>query len=172
MRKPNLIGSAVAAALIGTPVLAADMPVKVPVYKTPVVAAQAVNWTGVYIGIHGGADGFYNHWLAPPIFDAGAHSGTSWLAGGQAGFNYQIASWVIGVEGQFSWTQLEGSNGITIVNDTDNSRTYPSAPSRHDLGSPGIARCCLLRAAAPGRMISFGRPLPIACQPASVRPRQ
>ena len=40
----------------------------------------------------------------------GGHTGSSWLAGGQVGYNYQVNQWVLGVEAQFSATSLKGSD--------------------------------------------------------------
>ena len=36
-------------------------------------------------------------------------SEAGWLAGGQLGADYQIENWVVGVEGQASWTNASGS---------------------------------------------------------------
>ncbi len=36
----------------------------------------------------------------------GGHSGSSWLAGGQVGFNYQVGQWVWGIEAEFSATRI------------------------------------------------------------------
>ncbi len=42
--------------------------------------------------------------------DSGGHSGTSPLAGGQFGFNYQRGNWVAGIEFDLSFANLKGSN--------------------------------------------------------------
>ena len=101
-------------------VLAAD--VARPVYKAPPPAAPApYNWTGFYVGIHGGGAWFDKDWSFPctatnAVFGTlcdvsqGGHSDGSWLAGGQIGFNYQVGQWVWGIEAQFSGTRIEGSN--------------------------------------------------------------
>jgi outer membrane immunogenic protein len=66
---------------------------------------------------------------APPIFGyywtgfyGGGHLGVGWsdgasgfLGGGQAGFNYQINKWVLGVEGQFSGTSIKDNVNATFV---------------------------------------------------------
>ena len=93
------------------------------------------SWTGFYIGIHGGGAWFDKDWTgvgliggggcgAPCPVAAGGHSGSSWLVGGQAGFNYQTGMFVLGAEVDGSWTELRGSNLSTltaVVN--NNSRT-------------------------------------------------
>ena len=91
---------------------AADMAVK----AAPPAHNPAYNWTGFYIGVHGGGDWFDKDWFIPltPIntagggcfgcpASAGGHTSSSWLFGGQVGFNYQVGWWVWGVEAQASW---------------------------------------------------------------------
>jgi len=118
---------------------AADMPVADPVYKVATYAP--FSWTGFYIGIHGGGDWFSSDWHAPLTANnaaalclvcptsAGSHAASSWLAGGQLGYNYQIAWFVGGVEAQVSATRLQGSNvipsfpAITVNSKTDSLGT-------------------------------------------------
>lgn len=101
--------------------VAADMPVKAPVYKSePTIVGY--DWTGLYIGGHVGGGWFDKDWFTPltPIniaggcpgcpTKAGSHSGKSWLAGGQIGFNFQFDSIIAGIEAQFSWTDFEASS--------------------------------------------------------------
>jgi outer membrane immunogenic protein len=102
--------------------MAADVDVAGPVYR--VRAAIPYSWTGFYIGVHGGGDWFSKNWFVPLTAtnnaagcvgcpgSAGSHTASSWLAGGQVGFNYQIAWFVGGVEAQISATKLQGSNAI------------------------------------------------------------
>lgn len=89
-------------ALISTSVAcAADLPR--PVYKAPAVAPAPMppfSWNGIYIGIHGGYG-----WST---FDSGGTSDDAkgWLGGFQLGYNYQIDSFVLGVEGDFSFADV------------------------------------------------------------------
>ncbi len=53
----------------------------------------------------------------------GGHTGSSWLAGAQAGVNYQTGIWVFGVEVDGSWTDLHGSNVSLTDCRLNNSRT-------------------------------------------------
>jgi outer membrane immunogenic protein len=91
---------------------AADLPRKAPV--APIVAAPAVtNWTGFYVGGHAG-------WIRSDVdaavtfpglvFDPFATSfdASGLMLGGQLGVNYQIGSWVLGLEADLSWTNLDG----------------------------------------------------------------
>jgi opacity protein-like surface antigen len=79
-----------------TPTEVARMPVKA---KAPIVAP--VSWTGLYIGAIGGAD--YDHGslnfpgiASTPMRQAGM------FGGGTLGYNYQVANWVYGVEGDLA----------------------------------------------------------------------
>jgi outer membrane immunogenic protein len=107
MRKPTLISSAVAAALIGTPALAADMAVKAPPPPAPVYS-----WTGFYAGGNIGYSwGKASGDLSDPAINFFSGLGTlptsfseslrpkGVIGGGQFGYNYQInPTWVVGLE--------------------------------------------------------------------------
>ena len=93
---------------------AADLAVKAPVYKAP--AAVVSDWTGFYIGVNGGYGwGRSNDWSIPPLgagfgigpIGTGATGGG--LFGGQIGYNWQIKSWVIGVQGDGDWSNIKGN---------------------------------------------------------------
>jgi outer membrane immunogenic protein len=103
-----LLGYAAFAALIAGPAAAADMPVKMPVLKAPPVAPY--NWTGFYVGINGGGgwsrDAFTVLETPATTFDATQGNGA--VAGGYAGFNYQLSPWfLVGVEGAGSWANIK-----------------------------------------------------------------
>lgn len=99
-----------------------------PIHKAPVGAAPiAYNWSGFYIGGHvGGAwsgsdDSFANGATAGGIlfmpvnlpFDTG---GNGFVAGGQIGYNWQFAhNWVIGIEADLSWTDVNGSTTYSPI---------------------------------------------------------
>ncbi len=56
------------------------------------------------------ATGYQGPTVGPFNVSSGSNSASSWLAGAQIGYNYQIKNWVLGVEGEASWTNLKGSN--------------------------------------------------------------
>jgi outer membrane immunogenic protein len=94
------------------PVSAADMPVKAP---PPMVMPALYNWSGVYIGVEGGAVmGQHTDWrkthpvdtLDAQDFGHPVHGG---FVGGEAGFNWQSGRWVFGIEGDGSWAEIEES---------------------------------------------------------------
>ena len=60
--------------------------------------------------------------IGPLNVSSGGNSASGWLAGAQIGYNYQIKNWVLGVEGEVSWTGLKGSNkdpNYANINQTD-----------------------------------------------------
>jgi outer membrane immunogenic protein len=89
-----------------------------PVYKaTPVVAAY--NWSGFYLGGHIGygwgdasatPTGIVGLLIGP--FD-GSHDG--FLAGGTLGMNYQSGNIVLGLEGEWTWSNIDGSSTAMLV---------------------------------------------------------
>lgn len=83
---------------------AADIPR--PIYKGgvhPVVAYY--NWTGFYVGVNGGYGWGTSNWDSPAV----SVKPKGGLAGGTIGFNYQMGSFVWGLEGDFDWSDLKDS---------------------------------------------------------------
>ncbi len=83
---------------------AADIPR--PVYKSamrPVIAYY--NWTGFYVGINGGYGFGTSNWSGAAV----SPKPKGGLAGGTIGYNYQVGSWVWGLEGDFDWADVNGS---------------------------------------------------------------
>jgi opacity protein-like surface antigen len=108
----KLLVSSVAAVMVvvAAPAVAADA----PIYTAPPVYAPW-SWTGFYLGLHWGGGWGTKGWSDPTNFFAGAGffpgSGPigGLLAGGQAGFNYQVGSIVWGAEVDFSLANLDGN---------------------------------------------------------------
>jgi outer membrane immunogenic protein len=97
---------------------AADM--RAPVVKAP--APAYYDWTGFYIGAHGGGGFGTKDWLlqtVAPGLNEGSHDVSGWLAGGQIGFNWQFGSWVWGIEAQVSAADLQGER-VSASNGTRN----------------------------------------------------
>jgi len=96
---------------------AADVGVA-PDYAAPPPVATGPSWTGLYLGLHGG--GGWSHVSASTapsgvivgaLGDPGLQStGLSGAVfGGQLGYNWQVANWVFGAEGDFSSAGLNGA---------------------------------------------------------------
>jgi outer membrane immunogenic protein len=112
--KKALLGSVALATLAIGPAIAADIPRRAPVVTT--VAAPVYNWSGFYVGAHGGY-GWGNvdatttsaTLFFPSGFPLASSSVNGGLGGLQGGFNVQYGAWVFGVEGNYSWADLTGS---------------------------------------------------------------
>lgn len=96
---------------------AADLPVKAPVVRAPIV--ETWNWTGFYIGGNAGYSwGRWDSTSIAGIFPGAPPTGFSttygpnvdgWVAGGQAGYNWQVGYWVFGMETDLQWTGEKAS---------------------------------------------------------------
>jgi outer membrane immunogenic protein len=96
----------------------ADMPMKAAPESMP----TAHNWTGCYIGAEAGGNwgrsqDYYNDPAGPALVGLAQTSGihlSGGLIGGTVGCNYQFGSnWVIGAEGDMSWTNNSGTAPTT-----------------------------------------------------------
>jgi opacity protein-like surface antigen len=91
---------------------------RLPVYKAPPPVAPVWSWSGCYLGGHaGGLWATQKDWIVrTPGGDffgqsLGQHDEHGWVGGAQAGCDYQFAGgFVIGVQGDYAWTNAEGSH--------------------------------------------------------------
>ena len=91
-----------------TGVCAADLPVASPAYKAPVVAP--FNWSGVYIGAHGGYTWGIDTSSFPGFGVASSLNPKGGFGGGQIGYNtYFTTNWLLGYELDLSGGNLEAS---------------------------------------------------------------
>src|SRR6476660_1974595 len=110
--KKLLISSVAVFAFGAGSALAADMPVRPPVYKAPPPPVYVTTWTGCYIGVNGGGawgrTRTSGNWLPPDErLDNDIDGG---FVGGQVGCDYQIQNnWVIGAEATGDWANIRGS---------------------------------------------------------------
>jgi outer membrane immunogenic protein len=117
MRRVLLAAMALwAGGLTAGPLSAADLGPTPPVpAKAPPYIAPLYDWTGFYLGGHGG--GAWSSATArdptgaafAPLGTGVNVSGSGWLAGGQLGYNRQLGAWVFGIEGDLSYTDVRGS---------------------------------------------------------------
>ena len=93
------------------------------------------NWTGCYVGGHGGGMWVSKEWFdrQPGSATFGSHGSRhvdGFLGGVQAGCDYQFAGgWVIGIAGDYAWTDADGSRGSI------RSPASPITPSVKSLAS-------------------------------------
>jgi outer membrane immunogenic protein len=114
--KKILLGSVALLALGTASAFAADLPARTYT-KAPAYAPTPIyNWTGFYIGGHIG--GAFENTSFGGFNVTGTRS--SFLGGGQVGGDYQFApNWVLGIEGQYSWDDLNrtATAGTLVIND-------------------------------------------------------
>jgi outer membrane immunogenic protein len=94
-----------------------------PYTKAPVIAEPVYGWTGFYVGINGGYSwgrsstdvSFFNTVTGAPIVPPpGSITSSSFdmnggVAGGQAGYNWQLNSnWLLGLEADIQWSGERG----------------------------------------------------------------
>jgi len=116
---------------------AADLAVKAPVYAPPI---PVYSWTGFYLGVGGGtgwgtkeydwnidstiagvAAQFGGNFPGLGLHSQGTHDINGGFFGGQIGYNYQAGWFVLGVQADAHWANLEGKGncfalGITNCN--------------------------------------------------------
>jgi outer membrane immunogenic protein len=133
-------------ALVGGTITAGAADLARPIPAAPVFApAPIANWSGFYVGVGLGGRWTETDWattcLTPTLF-AGCPANNATVGfgrftvdnpsqfdmsgfrvSGYAGYNWQIGSWVLGVEGDFGWA--------------DNQQTHNGIPGTHLLGFTG-----------------------------------
>jgi outer membrane immunogenic protein len=124
---------AVGLATTGT-VHAADLPVPGPAYYPQSFPPPAIyDWTGIYLGGHVGGgiltdsvsqNGISN--TATNLFSSGQLRPAGVIGGAQLGANYEFVPWVVGIEG--SWTD-SGIQGNTLIGITSTSITTFPVPN-------------------------------------------
>jgi outer membrane immunogenic protein len=115
--KTTLLTTVALAALMST-AMAADLP---PINKAPIAPAPiASDWTGFYLGGHGGY-GWSDTSVADPFTLTGvtftslfpAPKGSGWVAGGHFGYNWQYGAVVAGLEADVDAADISDSQTIT-----------------------------------------------------------
>jgi outer membrane autotransporter protein len=105
--------------------------------KAP-VAAPLYDWAGPYVGGFAGSSWGTDDWTmvsgpndaAPPV--ANVISGTTspknagLLGGGQIGYNFRAADWILGIEGDAGWTTQKGSKACptSLNNQSTDLQTF------------------------------------------------
>lgn len=94
--------------------LAADLPPPVaPPSRAPATYVPVVepvfNWTGIYFGINSGYGFGDSNWSSPGLGSTGNFTTSGFLVGATVGGNYQFGSFVVGLEGDLDWSNLNGS---------------------------------------------------------------
>jgi outer membrane immunogenic protein len=101
----------------GQPVSAADV-ARVPAKAPPIVAPQIVqNWTGLYGGANAGHSWGrteFDYTLGGAATLGATVDPNSFVAGAQVGYNWQLGSLVLGLEGDAAWRHGTDSATFTV----------------------------------------------------------
>jgi outer membrane immunogenic protein len=135
MKKMLLVATAIVTVVSGS-ALAADMskPPPAPMYSKAPMIAPAYSWTGCYLGGNIGGLWTTTNWTVAANGQAITNQNISgFLGGGQAGCNYQVSSWVFGVQGDYDWTNANTATAdmaaVTLTDHT-NIKSLASATGR------------------------------------------
>jgi outer membrane immunogenic protein len=93
-------------AAMAAPSFAADLPR--PSYKAPVYAPSYYNWTGFYAGINAGYGFGKSDWSGAG--GTGSTKPKGFIGGVQLGYNLQTGIWVWGLEADFQYSGMKGSD--------------------------------------------------------------
>jgi outer membrane immunogenic protein len=119
MKRILLTTVALGAISLAAPALGADLAAYT---KAPALAAPAYDWSGFYVGVFGGG-GYGNHNLNNANGPAGFanftvnYSSTGAVAGGELGYNWQSGNYIIGLEGDYSWADINGNDNFALGSD-------------------------------------------------------
>jgi outer membrane immunogenic protein len=111
---------------LGTAAHAADLPVRSAPPAPIVAAAPVFTWTGFYVGVNAGYGWNTNDddVVIPGVGTFEADDEGGFVGGGQVGYNYQIGSFVLGLETDIQYADIGGDTnfgGILTGDDDDES---------------------------------------------------
>ena len=120
--KKLLFSTMAVAVQIVEPTMAADLPIRTPVYA-PAAPAIYSWWTGCYVGGNLGAAWSRIHYTHDngTVVEDFSFKPTTFIGGGQLGCQYQWSSWVFGVEGTWSGTGLKETHPSAILPNIERS---------------------------------------------------
>lgn len=103
-------------------------------------AAPVFDWTGCYVGAHVGA-ATVRAFTATDFEGSGSagNTGTGTIAGGQVGCNYQQSNWVVGVEGEGTWSNSSVTNSLVLTPNDNLSLTTKNTSSFSIAARAGVA---------------------------------
>lgn len=121
-------GASLGAVALATGAYAADLDAR-SAYKAP-PPAMPWNWTGFYLGgtiggVRSSSENANNTFFPSTPYVTGLNS-AGVIGGVEAGYNYQIGRAVLGIEGDVSWSSL---NGTTAAAPDPVAQTYSSRPN-------------------------------------------
>ena len=123
MIKNVLLAGTALATLVSGSAMAADLrPARAPIYTKAPMMAPAYSWTGCYVGGNAGGLWTTKTWSTPLGAAQSTQDISGGLAGGQIGCNYQVTTWVFGIQGDYDWSNAGGTAAdASFVGGTDHS---------------------------------------------------
>ncbi len=122
----SLLASAAALALVTSSASAADLPAQTAP-PPPIISVPLFTWTGFYVGVNAGwgwrngdnetvflSPGAGTPGLAGTLNFPGGDDG-GFTGGGQIGYNYQMGSFVLGVETDIQWADTGDNSGVVFI---------------------------------------------------------
>jgi outer membrane immunogenic protein len=114
-QKLLLAGAGIVALLIES-ASAADLARPAPVYTPPPPPVVALfTWTGCYVGGNVGGLWANDTWSDTVFGGFGGSTANGVLGGAQVGCNYQVGTWVFGIQADYDWTNANSNNANTII---------------------------------------------------------
>lgn len=105
-----LASSAVVLGLMASGATAADM--TPPAVAPQAVAPIAYDWTGAYLGVQAGYGNGNSFHIDTVGVSTGEFDIDGGLVGGTVGYNWQMNEWVIGLEADLAWANINGSTTV------------------------------------------------------------
>jgi outer membrane immunogenic protein len=110
-----------------TSALAGDLPPSrsLPPPRAPATYVPFFTWNGFYLGINAGY-GFGRSTWTDTITQAttGSFNVNGGLVGGTAGYNLQLSTIVVGLEGDIDWSNIKGSTTTNCVSTCETSNSW------------------------------------------------
>src|SRR5215471_2721318 len=115
--------AAISLATLPGSAIAADLGARAPgPYQPPPAPPPVFSWTGCYVGanIGGGWASNSSNDVAGAVTgvagaDLGSHTAGGFIGGGQIGCDYQAGVWVLGLQGMFDGSGMEGATPIPLA---------------------------------------------------------
>lgn len=118
MKSASIIALTVSSVFIASNATAADMTVYDPAPSYAPVQEQAYDWSGLYLGVHGGlATGDFDYAAGPtggPALINASISGSGFIGGAQIGYDWQSGPWVFGALADIAFSNYSASISASI----------------------------------------------------------
>src|SRR5579871_199038 len=113
----KILSAALIVAATSVAANAADMSLP---YKAAPVAQSVYNWTGFYLGgTAGGGIANSDHTSPDAVFPDAKFNETFGMVGLTAGYNWQFGHTVLGIEGDYNWSNVDKTKNYDLFDAVD-----------------------------------------------------